>query len=174
MPSDSSACSPKPFPSPSIPGQKTVVALLQIFLPGNQLGKVMFSEPHAFRGGQLPRDKRSNSRAGQSTTTRSTKLDLSPPDAPPACGTIYTLVCLGQPGCRTTGELSLISFSDGDAKMLVSSTQGAAQTHSPAAGIFIPPRRRAPASCWQKFVCKFHLIEGSEGPAGHGLRGELD
>lgn len=43
-----------------------------------------------------------------------------------------------------------------------------------SAGIFIPPHRRAPASCWQKFVCKFPLIEGSEGPAGHGLRGELD
>lgn len=54
MPSNSGACSPKPFPSPSIPGQKTVVALPQIFLPGSQLGKVMFSEPHAFWGGQLP------------------------------------------------------------------------------------------------------------------------
>lgn len=39
-----------------------------------------------------------------------------------------------------------------------------------AAAIFIPPRSRAPASCWQKFVCKFPHIENSlrHGP-GRGL-----
>ena len=30
-------------------------------------------------------------------------------------------------------------------------------------GIFIPPRRRAPTSRWQEFVCKFSPIERSAG-----------
>lgn len=30
-------------------------------------------------------------------------------------------------------------------------------------GIFIPPRRRAPTSRWQEFVCKFFPIERREG-----------
>lgn len=95
--------------------------------------------------------------------TGSTKHNLCPPEAPPAYGTTYTLVCLGRSACRAAGSSALFHVLTGMLRCRPQARVGLQGSLSHRA-----------VSCWQEFVCKFPLIESSRGATGHRLIQELD